>query len=263
MEKGDEILNKVQQDRHISSDDIAKELKIEHRMVLNHLEKIGYRKKFDVWVPYNSKLSISFERISICEALLRRNELNPFLERMITGGAKWITCIDHVPNPSRKPFPFREKAIKVLLCVWWDWKGVVHHEWRRSEKTTDPEFYSQQLMRLRNSIRKERPELMDNIVYQYENSTPFTSISSRRKLEEFGWEVLRHPSHSADLTPSDYHLFPSLPKSFSIFVLMAIGRLKRQFDEKPQTFYSQGIMTLPEKWQKVIDQNGDYLEEHA
>lgn len=258
-------MNKVQQDRHMSSDDIAKELKIEHQMVLNHLEKIGYRKKFDVWVPYDSKLCNSFERISICEALLKRNEHEPFLERMITGGAKWITSVDPLANIiPRSAQAKKKKPKKVLLCVWWDWKGVVYHEWRMSDETTDPELYSQQLMSLRKAIRRERPELMDsNVVYQHDNTRPFTCISSRRKLEEFGWEVLMHPSHSPDITPSDYHLFPSLPNSFLVFELMGVGWLKRLFNQKPQSFYNQGIMTLPEKWQKVIDQNGDYLEEQA
>jgi len=39
--KVDEIMEKVEQDRHISSHDISKELNINHKIVLNHLEKAG------------------------------------------------------------------------------------------------------------------------------------------------------------------------------------------------------------------------------
>jgi len=42
--KIDEIMEKVEQDRHISSHDIGKELNIDHKTVLNHLEKAGYKK---------------------------------------------------------------------------------------------------------------------------------------------------------------------------------------------------------------------------
>ena len=42
--KIDEIMNKVEQDRHISSHDIGKELNIDHKTVLNHLKKAGYKK---------------------------------------------------------------------------------------------------------------------------------------------------------------------------------------------------------------------------
>jgi len=39
--KVDEITKKVEQDWHISSYDICKELNIDHKTVLNHLEKAG------------------------------------------------------------------------------------------------------------------------------------------------------------------------------------------------------------------------------
>jgi len=41
-------MEKVEQDQHIGSHDIVKELNIDHKTVLNHLEKTGYKKKFDV-----------------------------------------------------------------------------------------------------------------------------------------------------------------------------------------------------------------------
>jgi len=31
------------------------------------------------------------DRINICDTLLKRNEIEPFLKRMITGDEKWIT----------------------------------------------------------------------------------------------------------------------------------------------------------------------------
>jgi len=43
--KVDKIMEKVKQDWHISSHDIGKELNIDYKTVLNHLEKTGYKKK--------------------------------------------------------------------------------------------------------------------------------------------------------------------------------------------------------------------------
>ena len=57
--KNDEILEKIEQDRHISSHDIAYEINIHHQTVLNHLQKVGFRKKLDVWVPH--ELSVKNE----------------------------------------------------------------------------------------------------------------------------------------------------------------------------------------------------------
>jgi len=43
---------KVEHDKHVSPVEIARELGIDHKTVLNHLHKVGYKKKLDVWVPH-------------------------------------------------------------------------------------------------------------------------------------------------------------------------------------------------------------------
>ncbi|GFV99958.1 hypothetical protein TNCV_3567491 [Trichonephila clavipes] len=40
------------------------------------------------------------DRISICEALAKRNEIDPFLKRMVTGDEKWVTYYNIVQKRS-------------------------------------------------------------------------------------------------------------------------------------------------------------------
>jgi len=67
-----------------------------------------------------------------------------------------------------------------------------------------------------------------------------------------------HPLNSPDLA-SGYHLFRSLQNVFNGVNLISKeaceNYLSRFFDQKFQKFYIDGIMTLLEKWQKIIDQN--------
>ena len=70
---------------------IAHELNIDHKTVLNHLGKAGFKKELDVWVPHQLTPKNKMDRISIYEALAKRNEIDPFLKRMVTGDGKWIT----------------------------------------------------------------------------------------------------------------------------------------------------------------------------
>ena len=35
--------------------------------------------------------------------------------------------------------------------------------------------------------------------------------------------------------------------------------LEQFFAQKDKKFWKHGIMKLPEKWQKVVEQNGDYI----
>ncbi|GFV97222.1 uncharacterized protein TNCV_161911 [Trichonephila clavipes] len=48
----DKITEIIEVDRHVSSRSITQELKIDHKTVLNHLLKVGFKKKLDVWVPH-------------------------------------------------------------------------------------------------------------------------------------------------------------------------------------------------------------------
>ncbi|KAL0851131.1 hypothetical protein ABMA28_006996 [Loxostege sticticalis] len=75
----------LEQDRHISSYDVAEELGIGHKTVLAHLKKTGYTKMFDIWVPHELTERNLMNRVLICDSLLGRNETEPFLKKLITG----------------------------------------------------------------------------------------------------------------------------------------------------------------------------------
>jgi len=212
IEKVDEILQKIEEDRHISSYDIAAELNIDQKTVLNHLHKTGYKKKLDIWVPHELTVKNLMDRISICESLLKRNEIEPFLKRLITGDEKWVTYDNNVRKRSWSKLDKATQTVakpgltprKVMLCVWWDWKGIVHHELLQPGQTIDSTVYCQQLMRLKHAIEVKRPEFINRkgVVFHHDNSKPHTSLMTRQKLRELGWEVLMHPPYSPDLAPS-------------------------------------------------------------
>ena len=52
------------------------------------LEQLEYVKKLHLWVPHQLKEIHLTQRISICDSLLKRNEIDPFLKRLITGDEK-------------------------------------------------------------------------------------------------------------------------------------------------------------------------------
>ena len=70
-----EIMVKVERDKHVSTVEIARELGIDHKTVLNHLHKAGYKKKLDVWVPHELNIRNMIDRMNICDTLLKRNEI--------------------------------------------------------------------------------------------------------------------------------------------------------------------------------------------
>ncbi|GFS47279.1 histone-lysine N-methyltransferase SETMAR [Trichonephila clavipes] len=49
IENVDKITGIIKVDRYVSSRSIAQELRIDHKIVLNHLRKVGFKKKLHVW----------------------------------------------------------------------------------------------------------------------------------------------------------------------------------------------------------------------
>ena len=87
---GRPITEKIEQNWHVSNHDIAYELNIHHQTVLNHLQKAEFKKKLDVWVPHEFSVKNKMDQLEICDTLLKRNEIEPFFKRIITGDEKSV-----------------------------------------------------------------------------------------------------------------------------------------------------------------------------
>ncbi|GBP75436.1 Histone-lysine N-methyltransferase SETMAR [Eumeta japonica] len=59
------------------------------------------------------------------------------------------------PQTIAKPGLTRDK---LMPCVWWDWKGIIHYELLPPGKTIISDLYCQQLMRLKQEVEQKRPE---------------------------------------------------------------------------------------------------------
>ncbi|GFW76638.1 histone-lysine N-methyltransferase SETMAR [Trichonephila clavipes] len=67
------------------------------------------------------------------------------------------------------------------------------------------------------TLEEKWPELTNRkaVVFHHDNARPHTSLVTRQKLLELGWDVLPHPPYSPDHAPSDYFLFRSLQNSLN------------------------------------------------
>ena len=132
-------------------------------------------------------------------------------------------------------------------------------------QTINSNKYCSQLDQLKAALYEKRPELVNrkHIIFHQDNASPHVSLISRQKLLELGWEVVIHPPYSPDITPSDFNLFRSLQSSLNGKSFNSLEDCKRHleqfFAQKDKKFWEDGIMKLPEKWQKAVEQKGEYV----
>ena len=86
----DKIKKMIENIRRNTTREIAEKLNISHTCVERHLNQLSYVNKLDIWVPHKLNEIQLTKRISICDSLLKRNETDPFLKRIITGDEKWV-----------------------------------------------------------------------------------------------------------------------------------------------------------------------------
>lgn len=271
----EELETLLDEDPCQTQDEIAETLGVDRTTVAKRLKALGMVQKQGNWVPHELKPRDVERRFLMSEMLLQRHKRKRFLHRIITGDEKWI----HYDNPKRRkayvkrgePGPSTPKpnihAHKVMLCIWWDQKGVVYYELLRSGQTIDGPLYRQQLMRLKRAIAEKRPEWEnrhESIIFHHDNARPHVSNVVKTYLDGTGWEVLPHPPYSPDLAPTDYHLFRSMQNALSGIRFTSVDGIKKWVDtflaSKDEQFFWQGMHALPEKWEKVIASDGQYFE---
>ena len=152
-----------------------------------------------------------------------------------------------------------------MLCVWWDRRGIIHFELLNRNETVTADLYVQQLQRVHQSLLEKRPALVNrkNVVLLHDNARPHTARVTQENVLELGCSVLPHPPYSPDLVPSDYHLFRSLQNSLMGTNFSNEDQVREFvenfFTSKPAEFYAKGIEELPDKWQQVIANDGEYI----
>ncbi|GFU98778.1 mariner Mos1 transposase [Trichonephila clavipes] len=115
-----------------------------------------------------------FQRLATSSDLFQSESDDPeFMQLIITGAESWAYGYDPEtmqqssqwktpgsPRP-KKAWQVRSK-IKVMLIVFYDAVGIVHHEYSPQDQTVNKEFYLDVMRRLREAVRRKRPVLWES-----------------------------------------------------------------------------------------------------
>lgn len=252
-----------------TDDDIVERPGIQQQAAAKSLRKIGKAQKVVQFVPHDlSDYSIG-QRLNTCVSLLARQQKQDYLWKIVTGDETWI-MYDHSnagPASTLTGAP-DNSGKKVLLWIWWDMKGILCYDLLEPEETDTEKRYEQQLNRLAEELDRKRPFTgrgPRDVILLHNNSQAHVSVATQATILNLGWEVIAHAAYSPDLAPCDYHLFQSIQSGLADQRFRDVDDIRKWLDEfvvsKPSSFFREGIRQLPERWQKVIENGGEYSDD--
>jgi histone-lysine N-methyltransferase SETMAR len=148
---------------------------------------------------------------------------------------------------------------KILLCVWWNYKGLIYYELVPHGATINVEVYSQQLEEINMVLLEKYPALVNQkrMLLQQDSTCPHTVKKTLQKIEELeGTELLPHPAFSPDLEPSDYSVFRSMAQFLHGKKFQSVADVKLRLKK----FCFQDFKELAEKWVQTIKYECLYSE---
>ena len=159
-------------------------------------------------------------RVSVCKELKQQPRDDPnLISNIITGDETWVYKYGYDPETqqqsslnSRRPNKtrqFRSNVKSMLIFFYPDIQGTVHKEFVPLGQTVNGKFYCEVLKRLREGIRRQRPDKWkkNNWFLQQDNAPARTSLVVRQFLTFRNITVI--PPSSPDLAPCDFFLFPN------------------------------------------------------
>ena len=150
------------------------------------------------------------------EMLTTFNDDPDLLKKVITGDESWVYGYGSEVKAQSYQLRRPKKAgqvrsnVKVLLTVFLDWNGVVHHEFLPQGRTVKKEYNLEVMSWLREAIRLKRKELWKNQTWilHHDNAPAHTSMPVREFLAKNQTIIMPQPPYSPDLAPADFFLFP-------------------------------------------------------
>ena len=246
---------------------IAVKLKIPESRVFTILrEHLSMRNLCSNWVRVcsqsieNDKTSTIQSVVSYCFNAVKRSFCINMRQWMTHGSTTSLRSQIDSQLSVGKSHPMSPKTQtsdgKVLASVFWNAQGILFINYFEKGRTINSEYYIASLIRLKEEIAKERPQMKKKKLLFHQDNVPcHKSIATTAKLNELHFKLLPHQPYSLDLVPIDYWLFADSKrmlqgKRFG-FNEKVISETEAYFEAKDKSFNKKGIELLEKCWNSV------------
>ena len=211
----------------------------------------------------------------MCETML--SDYQDKLKCMITGDETWIYTYDPETTDQSSEYRVRgeprpkkrrqsRSKIKVMLTVFFDYRGVVDYEFVPPDQTVNKKYYLGVMRCLREAIRKKRPELWrDNSWFLHHDNAPSHTASILREFfAKNATNIVPQPPYSPDLALCDFWLFSKLKRPLRGHRFESIEAIKgeslKALRSIPESDFAACFEEWKIRWHKCIASGGDYFE---
>ena len=208
------------QDRRITVRELADEVGVSIGSVHTILTAdLGLRRVSAKFVPKLLTMEQKQLRLEIAQDMLDCVESDSiFLNTVITGDESWVYGYDPETKAqssqwkhSSSPRPKKAHSnVKVLLTIFLDSRGVVHHEYAPQGQIVTKQYYERVLCHLCNAVRRKRPDLWAAETWQFHHgNAPAHSLHLIQGfLAKHNIPLIRQAPYFPDMSPCDFWLFP-------------------------------------------------------
>ncbi|XP_049271908.1 histone-lysine N-methyltransferase SETMAR-like [Rhipicephalus sanguineus] len=235
----------VMRDRRVTMREIAEEVGIStfsaHSIMTEDLAMKRVAAKF---VPELLTVEQKQLRVEVSHDMLDFTSSDSnFMNTIITGDESWVYGYDpetksqssqwkHFTSPRPKKARQLRSNVKVMLSAFFDSRGVLHHEYAPQGQTITKEYYRDALRRLRDAVRRKRPELWSTGNWRIHHDDA--------------------PAHSSHLRTLKGQRFETSEDIMAATTAELNSILKDSFSECFQQWQH--------RWEKCVESQGDYFE---
>lgn len=261
----DDVKAVIDDNPTITATELYAELNLGRSTALRYMKVLDVVNNNKMWVPRVLTEELTAQRLDTCSALFERYQRDPFLDRVIFEGKRIIyyNVRNRSTTSARKVVDMKQQVYKVGLQVWWDSQGIILYK-LSGDLQFNQEEYIRQLDILHAELAEKRPHLRQQQVIIHHNCTRHLNEDINKHIHRLGWEQIPHPEWCPDISPTNYGLFLYFQYALHLKVYTKLEEIElfvyNFFETRKRSFFATVIAELPERWCKVLDRNGEYIE---
>ena len=168
-----------------------------------------------------------------------------------------------MPKKARKV----RSNVKVMLTCFFDFRGLMHHEYAPEDQKINKEYHQQVLRRLREAVRRKRPDMwaIKNFQLHHDNAPAHSAHVIQAFLAKNSMSLVRQAPYSPDLAQCDFWLFPKLKTILKGRRFQtredSMKKLTQELGSFPEEEFKRCFEKWQTRWEKCcMYRQGEYFE---